>query len=100
MKTELDETGRANRGAVEKEDRMAERVFTAGELASFDGKDGRAAYVAYNGKVYDVTGSILWEGGEHQDEHSAGVDLTDDMYFAPHAEDVLENFPTVGSLAV
>jgi predicted heme/steroid binding protein len=90
----------ATGATLEKGDGMAERVFTADELAASDGKDGRAACVAYNGKVYDVTGSILWEGGEHQDEHSAGVDLTDDMFFAPHAEDVLENFPIVGTVAV
>ena len=77
---------------------MEERVFTTEELAAFDGKEGRAAYVAYGGKVYDVTGSIMWEDGEHEDEHSAGVDLTDDMDFAPHVEDVLEPFPVVGTI--
>jgi predicted heme/steroid binding protein len=78
---------------------MEEQVFTAAELASFDGKDGRAAYIAHGGKVYDVSGSTLWETGEHQDEHSAGADLTDDLDFAPHAEDVLDAFPVVGKLS-
>ena len=78
---------------------MAEQVFTAEELAAFDGKDGKAAYVAFNGKVYDVTGSDMWEAGEHEDEHSAGVDLTDDMDFAPHNDAVFENFPLVGRFA-
>jgi predicted heme/steroid binding protein len=77
---------------------MEERVFTVDELAAFDGKEGRAAYVALKGKVYDVSGSITWDNGEHGDEHSAGVDLTDDMDFAPHAEDVLDSFPVVGAL--
>lgn len=77
---------------------MEERTFTVGELAAFDGKEGRAAYLAHNGKVYDVSLSIMWEGGEHEDEHSAGVDLTDDLDFAPHNEDVLAPFPVVGVL--
>jgi predicted heme/steroid binding protein len=77
---------------------MEERVFTAEELATFNGKDGQPAYVAFGGKVYDVSGSIMWEDGEHEDEHSAGVDLTDDMDFAPHGEDELEPFPVVGTL--
>jgi predicted heme/steroid binding protein len=77
---------------------MEERIFTVDDLAAFDGKEGRAAYLAFKGKVYDVSGSIMWEGGEHEDEHSAGVDMTDDMDFAPHSEDVLDAFPVVGVL--
>ena len=73
-------------------------MFTVEELAAFDGKEGRPAYVAYSGKVYDVTGSVMWENGEHEDEHSAGVDMTDDMDFAPHIEDVLGPFPVVGTI--
>jgi predicted heme/steroid binding protein len=77
---------------------MEGKVFTADELAAFDGKDGRPAYVACAGKVYDVTGSAMWDNGEHEDEHSAGVDLTDDMDFAPHNDGVLVGFPVVGNL--
>ena len=36
---------------------MEEQAFTEESLARFDGRDGRPAYVAYQGKVYDVTGS-------------------------------------------
>jgi predicted heme/steroid binding protein len=77
---------------------MEGKLFTADELATFDGKEGRPAYVACAGKVYDVTGSAMWENGEHEDEHSAGIDLTDDMDFAPHNDGVLEAFPVVGTL--
>jgi predicted heme/steroid binding protein len=86
------------RAGSEKEDLMEQRLFTTEELASFDGKDGRPAYIAHNGKVYDVTGSAMWEEGEHEDEHSAGADLTDDMDFAPHSEDVLEGMAVVGTV--
>ena len=77
---------------------MEERTFTVDELAAFDGKEGRAAYLAFNGKVYDVSGSIMWENGEHEGEHSAGVDVTDDMDFAPHNDAVMAPFPVVGVL--
>jgi len=76
---------------------MAQKL-TLRELSRFDGKEGRPAYVAFNGKVYDVTDSLMWESGEHQDEHTAGADLTDDMDFAPHNDYVLENLPVVGTL--
>jgi len=33
------------------------RKFTLEELGKFDGKEGRQAYVAYKGEVYDVTDS-------------------------------------------
>jgi predicted heme/steroid binding protein len=78
---------------------MDERVFSTEELATFDGKDGRPAYIAHAGKVYDVSGSSMWENGLHEDEHAAGVDLTDDMDFAPHNDDVLQDLPVVGRLA-
>ena len=78
---------------------MEERMFTMDELAAFDGVDGKPAYIAHNGKVYDVSASGMWEDGHHQEEHNAGIDLTDDMDFAPHNDSVLENFPVVGTLA-
>lgn len=53
-----------------------QEVLTRESLANFDGKDGRRAYVAHAGKIYDVTDSVLWGSGEHQGEHLAGVDLT------------------------
>jgi len=77
---------------------MEEQLFTRERLAGFDGKAGRPAYVAYQGRVYDVTESAMWEDGEHEDEHSAGVDLTAEMDEAPHFPDELESFPVVGSL--
>jgi predicted heme/steroid binding protein len=75
---------------------MEERVFDSVSLAEFDGRDGRSAYVACNGKVYDVTESMSWEGGEHYDDHLAGIDLTSELDDAPHLADVLDSFPIVG----
>jgi len=72
------------------------REFTGEELAQYDGRNGNPAYVAWNGKVYDVSASFLWKDGVHQVFHRAGVDLTNALEQAPHGEDFLERFPLVG----
>jgi predicted heme/steroid binding protein len=76
-----------------------EQQFTRESLSQFDGQDGRKAYVAYQAKVYDVTESMMWEKGDHDGEHRAGVDLTAEMDDAPHFADELDHFPVVGTLA-
>lgn len=78
---------------------MDQQVFTRETLADFDGKDGRRAYVAFAGKVYDLTDSVMWKDGEHEGEHSAGADLTAEMDEAPHFPEELDSFPVVGSFA-
>ena len=55
-------------------------------------------YIAYNGKVYDVSTSFLWKDGRHQAIHTAGTDLTEALKQAPHSEEVLKRFPIVGVL--
>jgi predicted heme/steroid binding protein len=72
--------------------------MTKAELAAFDGKEGRKAYVAVNGKVFDVTASPYWLEGNHQNAHSAGMDLTDDLLKAPHVRSLIERFPVVAAL--
>jgi predicted heme/steroid binding protein len=72
--------------------------MTTSELAKHDGRDGRPAYVAVNGTIYDVTASPLWSGGNHQDSHHAGHDLTEELKSAPHVRAVVERFPVVGRL--
>ncbi len=72
------------------------RVFTPSELKKYDGKNGRRAYVACNGIVYDVTESFLWKNGKHQALHEAGRDLTEEIKEAPHGEEFLKKFPIVG----
>ncbi len=76
----------------------SQKQFTLDELKKYDGKDGRPAYIAYKGKVYDVSDDFLWVEGDHQGEHVAGKDLTEGMARAPHAEDVLERVPLIGFL--
>ncbi len=74
------------------------KEFTKEELAKFNGKNGTPIYVAYNGKVYDLSSSSLWEEGEHQGMHIGGEDMTKEIADAPHENDVLERFPLVGTL--
>jgi predicted heme/steroid binding protein len=75
------------------------RCFTKDELAHYNGKDGTPAYIAYEGKVYDVTDSFLWQNGRHQVLHIAGRDMTGSLDQAPHGADVLDEFPVVGVLS-
>jgi predicted heme/steroid binding protein len=74
------------------------KEFTEKELAKYNGKNGKPAYVAYKGKVFDVSTSFLWKDGEHQVLHEAGKDLTEALQQAPHGEEVLKKFPIVGIL--
>lgn len=68
------------------------------QLAQCDGKEGRPAYIAYKGTIYDVSGSKLWQGGSHLKKHSAGIDLTDVLKSAPHGEEKFLAMPVVGRL--
>ena len=74
-------------------------VFTAEELAKYNGKSGNPAYIAYKGKVYDVTNIKAWKGGIHQNEFEAGKDYTDILNNkAPHsAKNLTDNAPVVGT---
>jgi predicted heme/steroid binding protein/uncharacterized membrane protein len=75
-----------------------ERQFTPADLAAGNGADGAPVLIAFRGKVYDVSGSGLWEGGGHMDQHHAGHDLTGEFPDAPHGEEVFERYPQVGVL--
>jgi predicted heme/steroid binding protein len=77
---------------------VEDRVFTRSELLDFDGREGRPAYLAFEGRVYDVSSSSSWGDGTHYEEHEAGNDLTDAMGEAPHDPDELDRFPVVGRL--
>ena len=74
------------------------KEYTLKELREFNGKNGKVAYIAYKGKVYDLTNSELWRDGDHLG-HAAGQDLTEEMEIAPHGEEVIERMRIVGVLA-
>ncbi len=79
------------------------KTFTLSELAGFDGKDGRPAYVAADGVVYDVTDSADWREGVHTRcglGAAAGKDLSQELAQAPsNMRALLEAMPVVGGLA-
>jgi predicted heme/steroid binding protein/uncharacterized membrane protein len=74
------------------------REFDSDTLAQFNGQDGRPVYIAYRGKVFDVSRSKLWAGGLHMKRHHASRDLSADIEAAPHGEEVFERYPQVGIL--
>jgi predicted heme/steroid binding protein len=72
------------------------KEYTLKELAEYNGKNGKT-YVAYQGKVYDVSNSYSWKGGIHKG-HNAGKDLTEEINKAPHRPEIIKGFPVVGTL--
>ncbi|MEO1097766.1 MAG: cytochrome b5 domain-containing protein [Bacteroidota bacterium] len=71
--------------------------ITKSQLALYNGQDRVEVWVAYKGKIYDVSQSRLWRDGKHY-EHWAGQDLTEELADAPHTERVFEKFVQVGLL--
>jgi predicted heme/steroid binding protein len=74
------------------------KTITSEELKQFNGKDGKLAYIAFQGKVYDITESRLWTDGDHMGMHAAGKDLTEEINLAPHGEEALGRVKLVGNL--
>jgi predicted heme/steroid binding protein len=72
--------------------------LTAEQLASYDGKEGRPAFFAYEGKLYDASASKLWKQGVHMGRHNAGMDLTEALKLAPHGSEKVAAMPGVGTL--
>ncbi|SKC73126.1 cytochrome b5 domain-containing protein [Ohtaekwangia koreensis] len=71
--------------------------YTRSQLALRNGQDKPEIWVAYLGRIYDVTKSRLWRDGKHY-EHWAGQDLTDELKDAPHTEKVFDKFTVIGRL--
>jgi predicted heme/steroid binding protein len=76
-----------------------QRIFTRDELRRCNGLEGAPALIAFEGQVYDVGSSFLWQRGNHQGVHRPGDDLTEALADAPHGADLLARVPVVGRLA-
>ena len=72
--------------------------FTLEELVRFDGSEKKPAYIAFKGKIYDVSSSRLWVEGNHARKHLAGSDLTESLKMAPHGEEKILQMPAMGEL--
>lgn len=72
--------------------------FTLEELLQYDGKNGRPAYVAVNGIVYDVSNSSAWQAATHFGL-MAGNDLTEEFNDCHQGNlRILNTLPRVGVL--
>lgn len=72
-------------------------VYTKNQLALRNGQDKPEIWVAYQGLIYDVSESRLWQNGKHY-EHWAGQDLTEELTNAPHTDTVFTRQKLVGKL--
>lgn len=72
--------------------------FTLESLAAYDGKEGRPAYFAFEGTVYDATQSPIWKQGVHMGRHNAGADLTEPLKLAPHGREKVTALQEAGVL--
>ncbi len=75
-----------------------QKKVTHEELQENNGKDGKPAYIAHKGKVYDVSESSFWMEGDHMGMHEAGRDLTEELEMAPHREENFQRVKFVGDL--
>ncbi len=73
------------------------QTYTKSQLALRNGQDKDEIWVAYKGKIYDVTKSRLWRNAKHY-EHWAGQDLTPELADAPHLDTVFDKFDCIGEL--
>jgi predicted heme/steroid binding protein len=72
-------------------------IYTKSQLALRNGQDRPEIWVAFDGKIFDMTTSKLWKNGKHY-EHWAGQDLTEELIDAPHSAKVFEKFEPIGQL--
>jgi predicted heme/steroid binding protein/uncharacterized membrane protein len=93
------EIARKNQSEPREISKMPDMKLSLEELARKDGKEGRPVYIAYEGRIYDVSLSKLWKTGSHMKRHPSGKDLTTDLKAAPHGPEVLERYPQVGIIS-
>ena len=94
---ETNDTGNLNTETTENEavsEEPKEKTFTIEELAQYDGKDGKPAYVAVDGIVYDM--SSVFDSGKHY-SHYAGKELTT-AFYSYHVKSQITKYPVIGVL--
>jgi len=74
-------------------------TYTRSELALRNGQDLPEIWIAWEGKIFDVTESRLWKNGKHY-EHWAGQDLTKELADSPHGRRVFEGREPIGVLVL
>lgn len=74
-----------------------QKEFTLQELANYTGVNGKPAYVAVDGIVYDVSSNPMWLGGTHYGLN-AGKDLTEQFKTCHDKKSMLDSLTKVGIL--
>ena len=75
-----------------------EVLLTLDELAAYNGTNGKPAYIAVDGIIYDVTNDPSWKSGTHKG-FAAGTDLTTAIREqSKHGTSKLEGLPVVGKI--
>jgi predicted heme/steroid binding protein len=72
------------------------KIFTKKDLKKCSGRNGIPVCIAFEGKVYDVSKSFLWQEGKHMALHEAGEDLSEHIKDAPHGKELLARLLIVG----
>lgn len=73
------------------------KIFTEAELSMYNGKNGKPAYVAVNGIVYDVTNNAAWGGATHFGL-AAGTDVTSQFASCHAGQPILSKLKAVGKM--
>jgi predicted heme/steroid binding protein len=72
--------------------------MTLATLATYNGKSGQPAYIAFEGTVFDVSSIANWKSGSHHGV-KAGTDITDVFASSPHSKSILKLAVVIGKLA-
>lgn len=76
---------------------IPDRTFSKEELTKYNGKNGKPAYIAFNGVVYDVSKAGAWKSGKHKGGR-AGEDISSKLPGAIHGTNVICKLRPVGRL--
>ncbi len=71
--------------------------YTKSQLALRNGTEMDEIWIAFEGKIYDMTNSNYWRNGKHYGIF-AGQDLTEELSTSPHGKRVFENMPPIALL--
>lgn len=93
----IDELPKYKQSGVMAETNRQELKLNSDELSAYNGMNGKPAYVAVNGVIYDVSNESTWGGASHFGL-VAGKDLTVQFNSCHKTEAVLSKLPKVGIL--
>lgn len=72
--------------------------LTLAELSYYTGSNGRPAWIAVYGKIYDVTREASWTNGVHRGIKLGGTDASSTFDRSPHSQSLLNSMNHIGFL--